>query len=134
MAADTCINKEALLNVLTQNAFINDQRHDTNIIAALGGMKNILTMILSSKDIELNRNQLIELDKIFNTRNQISRSNITRSENQNANHPEWTHNFNTKNTYLHHIFGGDQGDRIFTALYSKTYFSNYIIISMYCLY
>lgn len=75
--ATTDINKEALLRAHRQNLSTYDQQHTEQMIDILGGMNNVLTMILSSTDVSLDQQQLSKLHKIINSRTKISGTSVT---------------------------------------------------------
>ena len=117
------ISKEKLLNAHERNGINNSTEYITNLVDALGGIKNVLTMILSSQDIQLNNEQLIKLNEIINSKTVISQTNVTNIRNaedfHNGEPEEWTYYFDRSNTYLQALFGYTKAQNIFHHLYSS---------------
>ena len=98
------IDKESLLRIHRQNAAAYNQQHATQVIDALGGINNVISMILSSTDIQLDEEQLITLHQIINSKTNICQIDAINMENKNGHiHPEWSYDFKRNNTYLQHI-------------------------------
>ena len=100
------------------------------IVDALGGVQNILTMILSSNDIKLTEDQIAKLDNIINTQHRISTSQ-TDAENVDNNNPEWTYTFDTHDTKLHDVFGDVKGQKIMDIVHSNKFVIPVLIMTAF---
>ena len=133
------ITKESLLHVHQNNNTDNIDEHKNELIGALGGLDNILTMILSSNDTTLSHQQLTQIERIINPNNTLVSeqedndsiiANRLKQVDENQNPPQWVYCFNSNNTYLHTLFGDDTGKTIFQLIYSKRcIFATLILIS-----
>ena len=118
--ATFAVDKERLLQAYKDNDARDTDKFNSYLIEAVGGMENILTLILSSDDITLNDDQLMSLHEIIYAQNKIKpeHTDIVNIENGD-NHPKWSYTFETNNTYLHSLFGQDKGQSIYKFIYSK---------------
>ena len=122
MTTSPNVTKQQLLNAWTKISHDTiTPAHSNDVIDILGGLPNVLTMILSSDDIQLNEQQLIQLENITNniSRPSIANQNIIRQVPENESPEEWAYCFDRNNTYLHYLFGNDKGQKIFNFVLSK---------------
>ena len=69
MASAIRITKKQLLHTYKTNDMNSTTKYqDDEVINALGGVQNVLMMILSSEDIQLDNQQLIKIDQIINSK------------------------------------------------------------------
>ena len=115
------ITKDGLLSVHERiNANIINN-HKDDVINALGGLDNVLTMILSSNDTQLSNQQLTQINEILTQLqdiNYINNNNIQQID-EDDNPQEWAYIFDRNNTFLNQLFGLEKGQKIFKIIYSK---------------
>ena len=119
MATSTSVDRESLLNAFMDNDTNNTDQTVIEIVNALGGMQNVLTMMLSSSDIHIDEHQMISLHKIITSKQPIQQTDILYTEDNDPLHPELTYNFNTADTYLHVILGDDVGHKAYNIICSR---------------
>ena len=135
MATVQPLSKGKLLQAHIASGSSNTTNYcNDELINALGGIRNVLTMILSSEDIKLNDQQLVKINQIINAA-ASSQSDAIQSDieqiHESESAQEWTYCFDKTNTYLHGIFGQDNGQKIFDFIYSKRCF---ILVSLLALF
>ena len=88
MASTSLIDRESIINTYRNNSMKDSNEFNVEIINALGGMENLLTMILSidAHDTQLSNDQLIKLSKIIHEKSSISQQSMV--EDDNEKHPD----------------------------------------------
>eukprot|EP01084_Bolivina_argentea_P260621 440179_1 len=96
----------------------NNDNKEKELVNILGGIDNILTLLLSSVDVKFDGEQLIQINKIINNNNKIVVENINEICSNDV-PEEWTYYFLKNDTYIHSIFGNINGQNIFDIICSK---------------
>ena len=121
------VSKQNILQIHEERSrkdnYNNDHQH-RELSNILGGIDNILMMVLSSDNVELNNHQLSQLHQRLISKQIIKESNANGQEIQGQ--IEYTHCFIQSNTFLHLVFGRNYGQKLFNFIYSP-----YLIYSIY---
>ena len=106
------MDKSILLQIHQKQIKENVKNEDKTeeIVQILGGIDNVLTLLLSSNDINISNDKL---SQIHNTITSNQYNSIKNKEKQ------LTYYFYANNTYLHSIFGNKNGQKLYNLLYSK---------------
>ena len=93
--------------------------HKTDsLIDIMGGIDNILTIVLSSTDFQPTQQDLLQLHQTITTFDNIH-ADIQNNVEMSQSDQKWTHYFSCTDTFLHSIFGDKDGQKILKAIYSQ---------------
>eukprot|EP01084_Bolivina_argentea_P292786 503440_1 len=116
------VTKSQLLDIHQQkiqhNGDYSEQKD--NLLNILGGIENVITLLLSSNDTEIKKYQLEQIyEAISDDCTSCIDTDQVKEVKQSDSPPEWTYVFRSHTTFLHSLFGRERGQKLFDIMYSK---------------